>query len=308
MATEPETRAISLPDNCTWRDPKDPPWPTPEDPDQILTHTTARKAIVCCPQLQIPSIERGSPHFTICTTSTTATESGIADVLDAIRTHCDPVAPCYYGVRHKYVQAYGRGVRQFKRTLTDPLDDAPALTPPPQRTPAPDHVGSCCWQTESGWVIVEAHRDSVTDDATFQIRVGLMMLGPLTRPETVEPVFKAVGESLPGMQKTWPLRQLILTRDRRPPTESVAEETLGTAGDTRRLQIHGGNPLYGTQSDDLQALPTTLRDTMFTPLSRVSTLVYTTEGRTSPHRSTLTVVEPPLMRTLFVAGTVQRTT
>lgn len=97
MAHEPTATTVHLPRDCSWTEPRDPTWPTPEESDRILTHTKTNRTLVCCPPSALPHINWGSPHFTTCTITTEATATDIATTLDAIETHWQP-NDCYYGI------------------------------------------------------------------------------------------------------------------------------------------------------------------------------------------------------------------
>lgn len=313
MTHEPTTTATRLPKDCSWTDPNDPTWPTPENPDRILTYTDTLRTLVCCPLSSLPLIERASPHFTTCTVRTDATATDIAAALDAIETHWEPIHPCYYGVRHGHIQAYGRGPNQFHATLTEPMEAGILPSTPTDQPIEPHQVGSVCWPSKFGWIILEATRTHVTEDSTFHLSVGLLMDGALTRPETVEPVFETLGESLPRTHHTWPLRQFTLQGKKQPldRVESVDEATFGEPAEHHILRYHGSNPLYGTHADDLPTPPTTLKPFVYDPLSQVSTLVYranTSRPDLGLGLDSITVVESPMRHTLFVAGTLRLAT
>ena len=172
------------------------------------------------------------------------------------------------------------------------------------------HVGSCCWPSEFGWTVLEATRTRKSEDATFHLTVGLLLLGPLTRPDTVGPVVETLGESLPRTHNTWPRRQFTLQGAGRPldRVEPVDETTVGEPADTHVLRDHGSNPLYRTPAEDLPTPPTTLKSSVYRPLSQVSTLLYRSDTKrldAGLGLKTLAVVGAPMPYTLFVAGTLQ---
>jgi hypothetical protein len=175
----------------------------------------------------------------------------------------------------------------------------------------PHHVGSCCWPSKFGWIVLEATRTLKNEGSTFHLTVGLLMRGPLTRPDTIEPVFETLGESLPRTHHTWPLRQFTLQGEDQPldRIEPVDETTFGEPAEYHTLRYHGSNPLYGTAAKDLPTPPTTLKPFVYHPLSQVSTLMFRaqTDGP-DLGLDTLTVVESPMQRTLFVAGTLRLVT
>lgn len=53
----------------------------------------------------LPTIERGNPHFTTCTTTTEATATDIEALLAAIEIHWNPTHPYYYGFRPRSPQS-----------------------------------------------------------------------------------------------------------------------------------------------------------------------------------------------------------
>lgn len=330
MIHEPTTASITLPRECTWSSgdwPQSYPrittdWPVGGGADRIITHTAGRKAIVPIRQLHESRIARRASYFGMLgATDTEWTADDVEACLTAVEEHLDTVGgpvTCHFGVRYGDGQVYGKHPSSFLDELDDGLGRtvrkherfmAPAGRPGGKLR----QVGTCIRQTAHGWFYLEATQREATD--TFDVRVGLLTDGLHTEPSNLRPFFEACGVAFPRRQRLWPHRCLTVTRS--PATSLDRADDVSSAidpgdGDSNpRLTVHGTNPVFGTHESTFD-LPDALRQEVYAPISKVSTLLYNPEiarvGEAECALRELRAMEPPLPNTVLVSGSLIETT
>lgn len=301
----------------------DTSWPVADRSDRILTRNAGTRVVVSAPRMTLPAIARSTPIFTdLQVTESQVDTDRVRTILDAVETELEPLEreAFRYGVQYDGLQTISNTPERFLTDLDQvgrhlEADDATtsalkALTTDP--TSPIRLTGAALWPVSDGWFYLEWTQRP--DDDTARIQYGLLFTAPLLDPSFVIPFFEALTDDPPRFQGQWPCRQLIVSGSRAGASltqTTLISDELVPPGDLDRplMPLHGTNPCYGTDAETLDSSGS-LPDDLYRPLQRISTLPYRTntppqEGATYS-LDTITAVEPPTTRALFVSATASR--